>query len=117
VAKRIVSTPTVLKLAMPRISDLIDFIRMEADGSCWDDLTYRAYDLDRTTGLDMLKRARRSLGYSRLADLRSDVAGLGYLGPLQGALARWYAWHRLRTGDVKKWPLRVDRSRPKRNKT
>jgi hypothetical protein len=92
-----------------RISQFVDFVRREANGSCWGDPTYRAYDLDRGTGQALLTRALRSLGYSTIQELRSDLVAVGYLGPVQAPVARWYVWELIRRGDYKKWPRRKER--------
>lgn len=89
-----------------KLTKLLDFIRMEADGTCWDNVTYAAYDLDRLTGDRAVARARRALGYPNLLELRSDLAVVGYRGELNGPLCRWFAWERLCRGGITRWPLR-----------
>lgn len=89
-----------------RLSNFIAFLRSEMDGTCWDDVTYRAHNLDATTGKRTVVSAYRALGFSSIQEVRCAMVRIGYLGPLQGPLARWHVWERLRNGDISKWPLR-----------
>lgn len=99
---------------MSRFSAFVDFLKREIDGTIWEDASYRAYDLDRRTGDRGLQDALRYVGYSGicgLMDLRSDLRGISYTGDVAGPLLRWYVWHRLTTGQIRKWPLRSSQNK------
>lgn len=98
-----------------KLSDLIAFIMLEDSGLAMDDVTYRAYDLDKSTGDRHLLEARRALGYSNMAELEDDLIGIGYRKPVLAVLGRWYAWHRLSRGEISRWPLRAERSEAPRS--
>lgn len=91
---------------MSRLSNFLDFVRREEDNTIWEDATYRAYDLDRMTGERSLQNAARYVGYTYISDLVSDVRGMGYTGYVVAPLLRYWVWHRLMTGQMRKWPLR-----------
>lgn len=98
---------------MSRISAFLEFVRREQDGTIKEDPSYRAYDLDKHTGYNALKRALHYIGYPGicgLMDLRSDLVTAGYRGDVSGPLVRWWVWHRLTTGDLRKWPLRPEQN-------
>lgn len=99
---------------MTVFTELVEFIRSEQSGTCWDDVTYRAYDLDRATGESALKRALRTLGRS-WAELRSDLVQVGLRGDHKGAVIRWSIWRRLAGGDIMRWPLRSSAQIPPGN--
>lgn len=87
---------------------LCAFLRGEADGSAMEDVTYRAYDLDRMTGMNTLKKACAVLGRNSASELTDDLACIGLLpdGGAQGPVCRWFVWYRLCRGELSKWPLR-----------
>lgn len=94
---------------MGRVSAFLEFAKREVDGTILEDASYRAYDLDRHTGERTLQNALRYVGYPGicgLMELRSDLRGMGYTGDIAGPLLRWYVWHRLCTGELRKWPYR-----------
>lgn len=102
---------------MRKFSNFLEFLRREADGSIWEDPTYRAYDLESwIMGEKSLTRARQYLGYFNVQELVSDLRGIGYKGPIHLPLLRYYVWHRLMTGILKKWPLRTKRENKPRNR-
>lgn len=96
-----------------KFQSLCYFIRGEADGSCWKDVTYRAYDLDKLTGANTVKKALNVIGRNAVSELADDLRCINLL-PAEGAtgaLCRWYVWYRLGTGIIARWPLRPSKDR------
>lgn len=92
---------------MTSLSSLAGFILSEIDGTCWDDPSYRAYDLEWGTGQSTLKGVLRLLRRSEL-EIADDLVNMGIpLDDLKGRLVRWYVWYRLSCGRIRKWKLRV----------
>jgi hypothetical protein len=87
-------------------SSFTDFIRKELSGECWQDVTYRAYDLEANTGLYTITRALRLLKRTE-QEVKDDLIASGLPATeVKGRLARWCVWYRLSKGDLIRWPLR-----------
>jgi hypothetical protein len=104
-----------------QFSSLLAFLRLEASGDCWDNLTYRSYDLDRKTGQASLNAALKALGRNSLIELRDDLhmimPELTGNDRLTAKVCRWWVWSRLVRREIKKWPLRTKPLPERKNNT
>jgi hypothetical protein len=89
---------------MSAFKRFLDFRDLEARGG--DDITYRAYDLQRTYGAASQKRALRRIGVRSLGELQDYLAQMGLRETTLGQLMRWYTYDRVITGELRKTHLK-----------
>lgn len=95
-----------------RFNSLCAFIRGEADGSLAEnDVTYRAYDLDRKRTKKTFREAVWILNRLTYRELEHDLNVIG-LHTTEDQVARWWVWDRLCRGELRRWPHKAKKQLP-----